>query len=304
MRKSDLIRHNVSHLVIFQSLLETGNVTATATQLHMSQPAVSRALAQLRDMFGDPLFVRAPGGVVPTDRARQLASRVTGLVDEMADLISPRDLDLNTTRRIFRIATTDYGAGTIIRDISQAFNEGAPRAGIEVVSLSSDVFRDLSEGRLDLVLYSDAAVPDSLLSDYLFEENYSCICRKDHPVIGKLTESTIPLDAFLDWPHALVTVFGGRYGLIDTALRELGRERHIALRLPFFSTAPLVIAQSDMLLTLPTRTAEHFAAIADLHCIRAPLEIPAFGYNQVWHRRTDQDPAMKWLRQLIKDRTH
>ena len=79
MRKSDLLRHNASHLVVFQSLLETGNVTATATQLHMSQPAVSRALAHLRTMFDDALFVRAPGGVVATERARQLSAR-TGLI--------------------------------------------------------------------------------------------------------------------------------------------------------------------------------------------------------------------------------
>ena len=79
MRKSDLLRHNVSHLVVFQSLLQTGNVTITAGELHMSQPAVSRALAHLRDMFDDPLFVRAPGGVAATERARQLAACAHGL---------------------------------------------------------------------------------------------------------------------------------------------------------------------------------------------------------------------------------
>ena len=98
MRKSDLLRHNVSHLVVFQSLLQTGNVTATASELHMSQPAVSRALAHLREMFGDPLFVRAPGGVGPTDRAIQLAPRVSDLVDGLSELIAPQDFDLTLER--------------------------------------------------------------------------------------------------------------------------------------------------------------------------------------------------------------
>lgn len=303
MRKSDLLRHNVSHLVVFQSLLQTGNVTATASELHMSQPAVSRALAHLREMFDDPLFVRAPGGVVPTDRARHLSSRVSDVVDDLADLVSPQQFDLATAERTFRVATTDYGAGTVIRDIARAFTEEAPRANLELVPFSSEVFRDLADGRLDLVLYADATVPDSLLTEFLFEESYSCICRNGHPIVEQLKDNAIPLDAFLAWPHALVTVFGGRYGLIDAMLKERGLKRHVAMRLPYFSTAPLLIAQSDMLLTVPTRTAEYFARSGNLQCLKAPLEIPKYGYIQVWHRRTELDPAMVWLRQMIKDRS-
>ena len=301
MRKSDLLRHNVSHLVVFQSLIQTGNVTATAAELHMSQPAVSRALAHLREMFDDPLFVRAPGGVVPTERARQVSPRVSDMVDDLADLLSTQEFDLKSNERSFRIATTDYGVSTVILDISRAFNEQAPRASLEIVSLTSDVFRDLSAGEFDLALYVDAAVPDSLRTEFLFEESYSCLCRNGHPVVKQQKNGVIPLDAFLAWPHALVTVFGGRFGLIDTALKEIGHERHIALRLPYFSTAPLIVAESDMLITMPTRTAEHFARIANLQCLKAPLEIPRYGYQQVWHRRTDSDPAMKWLRRLIRE---
>ena len=302
MQKSDLLRRNISHLVVFQSLIRTGNVTATASALHMSQPAVSRALSKLREMFGDPLFVRAPGGVVATDHALQLADRVSDLVDDLADLISPREFDLQTADRTFRIATTDYGAGTVILDISDAFSSSAPKANLEIVPFSTDVFRDLAEGRLDLVLYADAELPESLYVERLFEETYSCLCRKDHPIISKQKDGVLPLEDFLAWPHALVTVFGGRLGLIDNLLRERGLERHIALRMPYFSTAPLIVSRSDMLLTLPTRTAKNLAQFADLKLLKAPVDIPPFGYIQVWHRRTDLDPAMIWLRGLI--RTH
>ncbi len=301
MRKSDLLRHNVSHLVVFQSLLQTGNVTASASELHMSQPSVSRALAHLREMFGDPLFVRAPGGVGPTDRAIQLAPRVSELVDGLSDLIAPQEFDLASTEREFRIATTDYGAGTVILDIARAFSAQAPRAGLEVVPFSSDVFRDLAEGRLDLVLYADAPVPESLQTELLFRESYSCLCRKNHPVIASQKGGAIQMDNYLAWPHALITVFGGRFGLIDTLLKEKGLERHIALRLPYFSTAPLIVARSDMLLTLPTRTARYFAESNNLECLNAPVEVPEFGYIQVWHKRTELDPAAMWLRKLIKD---
>lgn len=300
MRKSDLVRHNVSHLVVFQSLMQTGNVTATASELHMSQPAVSRALTHLREMFRDPLFVRGPRGVVPTDQATRLAPRVSDLVDELAGLIAPQVFEPDTTERTFRIATTDYGAGTVILDITKVISTEAPKASLEIVPFSGDEFRGLAEGRLDLLLYTDSAVPDSLLTEFLFDESYSCVCRKRHPVIKQQKRGTIPLDSFLAWPHALVTVFGGRHGLIDAALKDKGLERHIALRLPYFSTAPLIVAQSDLLLTLPTRTAKRFADLADLHYLDAPLEIPGFEYRQVWHQRTQHDPAMIWLRRWVK----
>jgi len=300
MQKSDLLRRNVSHLVVFQSLLQTGNVTRTAKELHMSQPAVSRALSNLREMFDDPLFVRGPRGVAPTERARQLAGRVSDIVNEMTDLFSPEDFDVASTERTFRIATTDYGAGTVILDICKDLAEQAPHASLEILPFTSDVFRDLAEGTSDILLYVDAPVPDNLESEELFEESYSCICRKGHPVVRETENGVIPLNAFLAHPHALVTVFGGRYGLIDTLLKEQGLQRHIALRLPYFSTAPLIVARSNMLLTLPTRTAKHFAAMADMECLQAPLEIENFRYVQVWHKRTDLDPALVWLRQLIK----
>lgn len=300
MRKSDLLRHNVSHLVVFQSLMKTGNVTASAGELHMSQPAVSRALTHLRTMFDDPLFVRAPGGVVATERARDLAPRVSDLVDELSDLISPQDFDLASTERNFRIATTDYGAGTVILDICRAFGEQAPKAALEIATISSDVFRDLAVGTFDLLLYVETPVPDTLRKQSLFQESYSCICRRDHPLASDL-DGGLSLDEFLAWPHALITVFGGRSGLVDSMLKDLGKERHIALRLPYFSTAPLLVAQSDMLLTLPTRTARYFADLTGLHLLEAPVELESFGYYQVWHPRTEHDPAMIWLRQLIKE---
>jgi DNA-binding transcriptional LysR family regulator len=150
------------------------------------------------------------------------------------------------------------------------------------------------------VLYADAPVPDNSETEILFEESYSCLCRKGHPVTKNARDGVIPLEDFLAQPHALVTVFGGRFGLIDKVLQERGLERHIALRLPYFSTAPLIISRSNMLLTLPTRTAKHFAAISDLECLSVPLEVENFRYIQVWHKQTDLDPALVWLRQLIK----
>ena len=158
----------------------------------MSQPAVSRALTHLREMFNDPLFVRAPGGVIPTDRAQEIAPRVSDMVDDLADLLSDQEFDLKSTERSFRIATTDYGASTVILDASKMFGKKAPNANLEIVPFSNDMFKDLAEGRPDLVLYSDATAPESLRSESLFEESYSFIFRNKHPILKEQKRVPFP----------------------------------------------------------------------------------------------------------------
>ena len=109
----------------------------------------------------------------------------------------------------------------------------------------------------------------------------------------------IDLEAFLSWPHALVSVLGGRTGVVDDALAALGRRRRIAMWLPYFATAATVIAQTDMILTIPGRAADELARADTLTRFAPPLAIEGFGYRLLWHERSHADPGHKWLRDLI-----
>ncbi len=285
-------------LRVLQSLYETRNTTRTAERLNKSQPGVSRVLARLRRALGDPLLVRAPGGMVLTDRALALREHLSEVLTGIEGFLAPANFDPAQAQRVFRLATTDYGALAILPGLMQRLAQHAPGIGLEVLPFSTDIFRHIAEGRSDLALYGDDVVPLPLRARTLFTEGYSCVIGAGHPLAGK---TEIGLDDFLAYPHALISILGGRTGVVDDALATRGLTRRISLWIPYFGTAATVIASSDLILTLPTRGAVALAASGSLHRFALPIPVPSFDYRLIWHDRSQADPAHKWLRDLIAE---
>ncbi len=285
-------------LRVLQSLFETRNTTRTAERLNKSQPGVSRVLAQLRRALGDPLLVRAPGGMVLTDRALALREQLSEVLTGIEGFLAPAAFDPAQAQRVFRLATTDYGALAILPGLMQRLARLAPGIGLEVLPFSTDIFRHIAEGRSDLALYGDDVVPLPLRARTLFTEDYSCVIGPAHPLAA---QTEITLDDFLAYPHALISILGGRTGVVDDALATHGLSRRISLWIPYFGTAATVIASSDLILTLPTRGAVALAACGSLHSFALPIPVPSFEYRLIWHNRSQADPAHKWLRDLIAE---
>jgi DNA-binding transcriptional LysR family regulator len=301
MTSSALRRLDLNLLLVLHTVLETRNVTLAAERLHMSQPAVSRSLARLRDVFDDPLFIKGAGGVIATPRAEALSSSVAGLLSSIDAVVGGGKFDPTTTDRVFRIATTDYGALALLPRIVEILADTAPICGIEVVPFAGDVFRRLSAGDVDIVLYSDDPVPDGLRTHALFKETYTSLVRTGHQLIVTGDPASVSLDDFLQFPHILVSLFGGRTGVIDDALTKIGRRRKIAVWLPYFATAAVIAAQTDLILTLPTQATRRLAVPHGLTAFTPPFEIEGYGYQLVWHERTNHDPGSVWLRQRFVD---
>lgn len=299
----ELRRLDLNLLVVLHTVLETQNVTAAARQLNMSQPAVSRALARLRTVFDDALFVKGGKGVIATPRAEALHGRMTALLAELGAAIDAPSFDPATSSRIFRVATTDYGALAVLSPIiGQLFRE-APGIAIDIVPLTHGTFAELGTTDIDLALYSDDPTPVPLFSQPIFHESYVTLIRSGHPALPLGKDQRLSMESFLAHSHILVVIGGDRTGVVDTALTVLGRSRTIALTLPYFSTAALIAAQSDLLLTLPARVAVHFADALGLHIARPPVEIDGFGYRLLWHARNDCDSANQWLRNCVCELT-
>jgi DNA-binding transcriptional LysR family regulator len=297
MPYSALRRLDLNLLLVLHTVLQSRNVTVAARRLNMSQPAVSRAIGRLRTVFDDPLFSKGGHGVVPTERAEALAGAIAHLLVDLEAAIGAPPFDPPSTRRIFRIATTDYGALAVFPDLAANFAISAPLAGIDIMPFGPDVFRALAAGELDLVLYTDEKVPDGLSSAPLFSESYASVVRGGHPLLGLADR----LAGFVAYPHVLVTVFGGRSGLVDEALAAIGQSRQIAITVPYFATAALIAAQSDLILTLPRRAIQRLAKQHDLVMFEPPVPLSGFGYRMVWHRRTDVDRAAVWLRARVAE---
>lgn len=299
MSVSALRRLDLNLLLVLAAVLETRNVTLAAAQLNMSQPSVSRALARLRDVFADELFVKGARGVIATPRALLLQKPLANLLALMESVIDTPAFDPTTTSRVFVIATTDYGALALLPQLSARLGRLAPNAGIDIRPFSPDAFRRLGEGDIDLVLYSDDAIPAGLHAEKLFDETYTSLVRANHPLLLHTRSKEISLDQFLAHPHVLVNVLGGRTGSVDEVLARLGHRRHIALWLPYFATAALVIARRDFILTLPDRAVQQLAGAMNLVSFTPPIPLDGYGYQMVWHERAHRDDGSIWLRQEV-----
>ncbi|MBH0239440.1 LysR family transcriptional regulator [Methylobrevis albus] len=296
----DLFRIDLNLLVVLKTLLETRSVTRTAERSGMSQPAVSRALAKLRLIFDDALLVKSGTIMRPTIRGGELLEPAQQALAGLRDLLATRPpFDPASTDRVFRIATTDYGATVVLPRLAGLMFTAAPKASVQVVPIDGQAFRNLGEANVDLAFYSDNPVPPNLRTRDLFRETFACLVRAGHPALQRAEEGRMRLEDYVAAAHILVTVGGGKAGPVDTALAALGLSRHVAVRIPYFATAALVTASSDLVLTIPRRAATNFADDSRLRLVEPPLELPNFGYRMVWHERVHGEPDHAWLRRLV-----
>ena len=302
MREMELKDTDLNLLVVLRALLQTRSVGQAAERLGMSQPAVSRALARLRRQFGDQLLIKGNRSMMPTAYASELVGPLELLLDQTELFLGKGPIfEPSSTSRVFRLATTDYGAIAVLPHMLSHFTAQAPAAGLEISGFGRDTFQMLAEGQIDVAFYADDPVPNSLRTSDLFVEDYLCLMRAGHLRAGEIADGRIAMDDYLAHDHALVTVAGGRTGVVDDALRVLGHKRRITLWLPYFMTAAILVANSDLILTLPRRATEAAVGSLGLTSFRPPVALETFGYRMVWHERTHNDAACAWLRKLIAE---
>jgi DNA-binding transcriptional LysR family regulator len=300
MQAPRLSTTDLNLLVAFDAMVAEGNVTRAAERVGLTQPAMSHALGRLRKLVGDPLFVRTPQGMVPTPRALELCEpirRALGEIDRAlheAPQFSPAE-----ARRTFALACVDFGSFIVVPPLFARIRKEAPGVDLSVRQLRDDTIeRQLAEGDVDLavgVLYG--AEPPWMVKKRLFEERFVCLCRKDHPMVnGALT-----LDAFLALDHALISPRGRQGGFVDRALAAIGKKRRVALTIPHFLAAPMVVASTDLVLTLPERIGRSFATMLPLTVAEPPLEVGGFSVSAYWHESQGHDPAHAWFRSMVME---
>ncbi|MDD0975226.1 LysR family transcriptional regulator [Pseudomonas fontis] len=288
----DLRRIDLNLLLTLHALLAEQHVSRAAVRLHRSQPAVSHALAQLREIFADPLLVRRGGGLQPTVRALELIQPLQEALQQLDALLSSPGFDPARARRSFRLAMSDYGARVVLPRLMRGLREDAPGVDLVVTQGSREaMLSQLFDGETDLALGVFPTLADPLRAEQLFEERFACLADRDRlPPRGGLT-----LEQWLARPHVLVAVRPGADNEIDQALAGLGATRRVALALPHWTAASEVIAGTDLILTVARRNLEGFRQ-RQLRCFEPPLAIRAFAFQQAWHERREGDAAHRWLR--------
>lgn len=289
-------------LKLLGALLDTCSVTRAAERLGIGQPAASRALARVRKVLDDPLLVRVQGRSQLTPHAEHLKAEVAQAMHALDRVFMPPRFDPATTTRRFRIATTDYGSLSVLGHVVPAFLRCAPLARLDVLPWSDTTLDALASSDIDLALYADDPLPPAYAYRRLFSETYCCLFRRGHPIGSRARSGSLEsrMKALAGYPQAVIAYPSGRVTQYDDLFEQTSwlRER-IAVSLPYFLAAPWVIAESDLILVVPTRIAIRLAPIADLDSVDFPLRKTSFDYRMVWHERTQHDTEHRWLRNLI-----
>ncbi len=287
-------------LTVFRALEETRHVTRAAALLGLSQPALSHALARLRAVVGDPLFVRSGRGLVTTPRAEGLSP----IVKELMALVEkgmwgggdfkPRAID-----RVFQVRTTDMVESQLLPGLMTKLEADAPQARVAVTALGFSLPREaLEAGTIDLGIAGFfGELPPGFYRQNLFRDRFLCVVRKGHP---RLRGKKLTLDEYCGERHLLIAPGGELRGAADLVLDKKKKGRRIAAGMSSYAGSAWVVAESDAVLTAPARLINQMAPVFGLRVFEPPLELPVIQVVQVWHERNHGDPAHRWFREQVR----
>ena len=255
---------------------------------------MSRALERLRSHLGDDLLIRSGGQSQLTPRAVELIQELTTLIPRLERVWSGSSFSPSSAVGDVRVMMTDYAAALLLADVSLSLQRHAPHMNLVVNSWHSRSYEDLSTGKVDLVL-SPLAPSVSLISETLFEEEFTCVVSEKHPFRGR----SFSLETYLKQRHISVETEPGQQTLVDRRLAETGFRRSVCVQLPFFLPSVLAINGTDLVLTAPSLLGRDLLKQFPIRAIKAPRELAGFSYLMVWHPRLKDEPLHTWFRNLV-----
>lgn len=286
-------------LVILDVLLEERQVTKAAERLHMSQPAVSRALQRLRRLFSDPLLVRNQDGYDLTVRAAHIQSDLRTVLQGVQNIVTEPEFNPAMSRQEVKIAGPDLESALYIPELMSEMHTLAPGMSIDLDSRPNDYFEMLANGDIHFAI---SGIPmesgESQFHRVLLETTETAILMgQHHPLAGK----KMSLDDYLNSRHGYISITGKGLAMADVKLKEIGKQRQTVLRLTSFMAVIDFCEKTDLIFMLPLNLIEKLAQGRRVVCQEPPelLRTPALNFYLYWHERHHHDPMHQWVRRLI-----
>jgi DNA-binding transcriptional LysR family regulator len=289
------------HLIrVLHTVLTERSVSRAALKLGMYQPAVSAALKRLRELAGDPLLVRSGATMVPTDAGLRMIEPSASILRAAEMLFSDaRGFDPQTATHTFRVAAADYLDPVFLPRLVADVKSQAPQTQIEILPLSaaSDYHAQLAHGDVDVVIGNWLKPPEDLHLGRLFSDQIVCLVSRDHPAARRGWTQ----ESWLESEHIAPTpTHPGARGVIDEYLEEQGLARNITARCPHFGLIPRMVASTLLVLTTGRQFCERYLDLLPVQVLECPVAFPELAYYQLWHERTHQSAAARWLRERVK----
>jgi DNA-binding transcriptional LysR family regulator len=292
----DIRAVDLNLLKAFDALMSERAVTRAAGRIGLSQPAMSHALARLRSLFADDLFVRTPNRMEPTARAREIAPLVAAAIEHIeAALNLGVGFDPAKSTAIFTAGMAEYAEVALVGRLAESFARQAPWATLRLTPVTgAEAAEQLDGGAIDVAVARLGRLPAHLDAIVLLRDPFVLIARRSHP----LATQPLSIEAYAALDHVLVSPRGDTSGAVDRILANFGLKRRIALLVATYLALPAALAASDLVATVPRRTAQQIAALAEIETIALPIDL-AVTASMAWHRRATSEPAQVWFRSLL-----
>jgi DNA-binding transcriptional LysR family regulator len=294
----DIKRIDLNLLVVLDALLDERNVTRAAVRLGYTQPTVSAMLRRLRDLFADPLFIRAQRGLIATPYAEALAEPLKRLLADSRRLVAPNVFEPESATVKFTVSTNDYMQRTLLVPFIEVLRTEAREIQLAIAQPIIEGLSDaLARGRIDMAItVPEFATPD-LKSRLLYRERYVVAVRSKHPLARRAKMTVRELCGF---DHILVSPTNASFvGPADRALAKLKQRRVVRYSVPSFLLVPDLLQVDDLVAVVPSRLIS--AQQKRLVVLAPPIEIPRFDVIAVWHPRVHDESAHKWLRTRLAE---
>lgn len=284
-------------LRVLVALDGTRNVSRAAEVLAMSQSGFSTALLRLRRHFGDEMFIRVAGTMQPTARAQRMVAPAREVLSRIhEDILEKPVFDPATSATEFRLAMADVAEVIYLPTLLRQLAEVAPSTVVTTELPGKDELQaGMAAGIIDLAIgYFPDLEKQQFFRQQLYTHSYACIARAGHPVGEKIS-----MRDYERCGHAVASTPARSTTLLDSFLERHGVRRRIALRTPHHLVLPVVVAQTDLIATVPLAVASHLSARPDIQVLALPFQPPHFAVQQHWHRSVHKDPRSQWLRAQV-----
>jgi DNA-binding transcriptional LysR family regulator len=298
-----LSRIDLNLLVVFDTVYTEGGITSASRKLNLSQPAVSHALARLRDVFGEPLFERQGRGITPTPLARSIAGPVREALASMQRTLGEAGrFDPRTADRTFRLGLREALEPSVLPRLVGTFCAAGPKLALATARHDRPrLEQDLAAGEFDVALDVLLPIADRVPHERVLADRLIVVARKDHPALRRAARRAAwDLEAYLALEHVQVSSRRRGPTLEDMALRPLARSRRVRVRCQSHAAACGVASQTDLVATIPEAYAQHVIDPALHRVLALPLEGFRLETYMYWSENSAADAANRWLRDQVR----
>ena len=291
------MRYDLNLLPVFLALMEERSVTRAAERLGITQPALSNALTRLRALLQDPLFIRERYGMQPTPKAEALAPVVAQALGSLDALVRGQQaFDPASASQLVTIAPNSYVEYVLVPAIVARLGALAPGIRLRLTPYGSDLAETgVVSGATAMVLGRIHEPPDNLVVQHLMDDGLACVVRAGHPLVG----DRITRKQYERLKHVNMLPPGRLRAGLFQKLDSAQLKREVAVSVTHFLAIPELVAVTDYCATLPRQICRRLAGDARLKVLPAPVDLGSFPVQMGWHVRYRDDPAHKWLRELI-----